>query len=130
MERRSFFAAVLGALGLSTDPAPRAESSKRHVELLRAPLAGYSYYQADRVLNTLNEGTPLVLRREPANPYDRHAVEILTTDGVKLGYIPRVSVRAIARNLDRGIPVRARICQLNREDESWRRIQIECFVEY
>ena len=129
MRRRSFFAAVLGALGFSTEQACHAEASKPRVELLRAPLAGYPYYQADRVLDTLRVGTTLVLRREPTNPFDRHAVEILTTDGVKLGYVPRTSVRAIARNLDRGIPVKARICQLNREDESWRRIHVECFVE-
>lgn len=129
MIRRSFFAALLGSLGLSADPTSRAETRKQRVELLRAPLAGYPYYQADKVLDSLGEGTTLVLRREPTNPYDRYAVEVLTVDGVKLGYIPRGSVRTIARNLDRGISIKAEICQLEPQNESWRRIHIECFAE-
>jgi len=128
MRRRFFLGAVFGSLGFSAGGNACAKPPDQRIELLRAPLAGYPYYQADQVLNRLRVGTRLVLRREPSNPYDRYAVEVFTTDGIKLGYIPRASVRSIARNMDRGIPVHAEICELRSHAETWRRIFIEYFV--
>ena len=54
------------------------------------------------VLRSLLPGTELVFRREPDNAYDRWAVEILTKEERKLGYLPRGQNEAIARMMDHG----------------------------
>ena len=131
MIRRSFFGSLAGLLGYaSTAGAAGIERRENaRAELLRVPLAGYQFYDGDRVVTSLEKGMRLTLRREPDNPCDRNAVEIMTPDGVKLGYLPRSSVESIARNLDRGIPVQAEISEVDPHAESWRRIYVECFVE-
>ncbi len=131
MIRRSFFGSLAGVLGLaSTAGAGNIKRRERNrAELLRVPLAGCQFYDGNRLVTTLEKGKSLALRREPDNPCDRNAVEILTADGIKLGYLPRASAESIARNLDRGIPVRAEISEVDPYAESWRRIYVECFVE-
>lgn len=37
----------------------------------------------------LEPGDPLVLRKEPENPYDAEAIKVETPEGLHLGYIPR-----------------------------------------
>lgn len=39
---------------------------------------------------------PLVLLREPQNPYDKHAVAVFSQDGIALGYVPAVDAKAIS----------------------------------
>ncbi|HOE12434.1 MAG TPA: HIRAN domain-containing protein [bacterium] len=128
MERRSFFTALLGSLAFLTGSAQSKKPGTRRIELLRTPLAGYPYYEADRALPALKTGSALVLRREPENPFDRDAVEVLTEDGIKLGYIPRTSVHSISRNLDCGIPVRCRVHEIRADAGTWQRIWLECYV--
>ncbi|HQP98999.1 MAG TPA: HIRAN domain-containing protein [bacterium] len=128
MERRWFFTALLGSLGLVAGSAQSKNPENRRIELLRTPLAGYPYYEADRALPALKNGSALVLRREPENPFDRNAVEVLTEDGIKLGYIPRTGVHSISRNLDRGIPVQCRVYEIQPDAGTWQRIWLECYV--
>ena len=52
-------------------------------------------------------GSRLALRREPTNPHDGNAVEILS-NGVKLGYIPRMEATLLAKMLDHGFPLYAK----------------------
>lgn len=65
-------------------------------------VAGAAYTQAAAVFDRLRPGQRLVLRREPSNPHDSMAIEVLTEDGVKLGYVPRVHNRLPAARLDAG----------------------------
>ena len=59
-------------------------------------------------LNTMREGAPLRLVREPDNPHDRNAVLVTTADGQPLGHIDRGTARGVALAIDRGRRVRAR----------------------
>lgn len=52
-------------------------------------------------------GERLLLMREPANPYDKNAVAVMTTDGQKLGYIPRGDAKRIASILDAELGIAA-----------------------
>ena len=54
-------------------------------------------------------GETLVLRREPSNPYDALAIEVLTRSGFKLGYVPRRDNEPFARLIDDGRSVIARV---------------------
>lgn len=69
---------------------------------LETSIAGGGYYDAAEVLLRLEMGAPVCLRREPGNPHDALAVEVLTESGAKLGYLPRTVNRAPAELMDRG----------------------------
>src|SRR3546814_1545737 len=56
----------------------------------------------------------VVLRREPDNPHDRRAIEVLDARGAKLGYVARIDNSAVARMMDAGERFEARIARLNR----------------
>ncbi len=63
---------------------------------------------------TLAEGDHLVLRREPENPHNAHAIAVLTGGGEKLGYLPRDRNEIPARLMDAGKLLFARL-----ESKSW-----------
>lgn len=70
--------------------------------LLETHVAGLAYHQAKTAVPGLAVGQSLTLRREPANPYDKLAIEILAASGLKLGYIPRHRNPVLARLMDAG----------------------------
>ena len=72
-------------------------------------IAGTPYHGYAGVAAALRVGERLVLRREPANPHDSNAIEIVTSTGVKLGYVPRVAARDLAPRLDKGERIEAEI---------------------
>lgn len=73
-------------------------------------IAGVAYRPGARdVLNRLNKGHLLELRREPDNPHDRNAVAVYTRGGMPLGYVPRQDAPAIAKVLDLEYPIATRM---------------------
>ncbi len=69
-------------------------------------------------------GMPLQLRREPPNPDDLNATEVLTCDGVKLGYVPmRLNPRP-ASLLDSGMRLVAEIVDLDPDAVPWERVKV------
>jgi len=65
--------------------------------------------------------------REPDNPHDRNAIR-LEWKGRMLGYVPRRENRHLARQLDKGNPVHARITELIRHRNGRYRLSYEIFV--
>jgi len=51
---------------------------------------------------TLKPGDLLPLRREPQNPHDERAIQILDEAGHLLGYVPRAKNEALANLMDAG----------------------------
>jgi hypothetical protein len=99
----------------TTLPAVRAEppvAAASALLLRRSFVAGSRYYQAHDVFETLQPGQALILRRQPDNKYDSLAIEVLTTEGVKLGYVPRIDNEPFARLIDAGQQVTAQIEEL------------------
>jgi hypothetical protein len=70
----------------------------------------------------------LTLVREADNPYDARAVRV-EWQGRKLGYVPKKENEAVARQLDRGNPLEARIVQLRKHRDPWKRIEFEIFLK-
>ncbi|WP_051286393.1 HIRAN domain-containing protein [Megalodesulfovibrio gigas] len=70
--------------------------------LIDTHIAGLAYYAAAEALTVEGEPPALTLRREPGNPYDALAIEVLTADGKKLGYVPRKINPILARLMDAG----------------------------
>ena len=89
--------------------------------------AGLSHHEAKGVWDQLKVGDPLTLVRESDNPNDANAVR-LDWSGHKLGYIPRTDNEAIARQLDRGNKLEARISRLGQYRNHRRKLEVEVYL--
>ena len=115
---------VLAALLLSL---PAAAEVSEHILLQASPLAGFQYYGGKQVWAEMHEGDVLELVREPQNAYDSRAVRV-EWHGVKLGYVPRRDNESVARLLDRGNRLEARISRLSPSRNPWQRILFEVYL--
>lgn len=111
--------AAAPALGSALEPAQEpaqapspAAATPAPVFLQETRVAGTWHHKARGILASLHVGQPLVLRREPENPHDALAIEVLTAEGVKLGYVPRQRNPPFARLMDAGQPVRATLAAI------------------
>jgi hypothetical protein len=118
------FAAIL-ALLLALQPACAAEA---RIIVQQSPLAGFQYYEGKVLWDNMRVGDPLTLKREPQNPHDANAVRV-EWKGQPLGYVPRRDNSDVARQIDRGVPVQARIVRLKEARNPWQRVEFEVFVE-
>lgn len=107
-------ASPLAAGGSAGGAAARAGRTAEPLTLIHTSVAGAQYHAAADSLSTLAPGAPLTLRREPGNPHDPRAIEVFDESGRKLGYVPRVDNPAIARMIDAGEPMRARVTAIDR----------------
>jgi HIRAN domain-containing protein len=89
--------------------------------------AGLRHHEAKAVWDQLLVGDVLTLIREPENAYDTRAVRV-EWKGHKLGYIPRLENEAVARQLDRGNPLQARITKLTYYRNHRRKLEFEVFL--
>ena len=103
-----------------------AEVSER-ILLQASPLAGFQYYHGKQVWREMREGDALELVREPDNAHDPRAVRV-EWHGIKLGYVPRRENEAVARLLDRGSRLEARITRLVKNRNPWQRMLFEVYV--
>jgi len=119
LSARCLFVLVL-AFGLA--PAQAAPAGDRQAEarqarariLVQSSLAaGLRHHDAKAVWERMRVGDALALVREHANPHDANAVR-LEWQGRVLGYLPREDNADIARQLDRGAGLQARIGELAR----------------
>jgi hypothetical protein len=90
----------------------------------RSPLAGFRHYDGGEVLRDLKPGDRLELVREPDNPYDPNAVRV-EWRGVKLGYVPRRDNAAVARQMDHGATLEARLAGLRENRNRSVRLEFE-----
>ena len=90
------------------------------VRVLWTRINGESYYRMRESIDTLEVGAPVTLRREPDNAFDRRAIEVLDSDGRKLGYIARIDNSAVARMMDAGERFAARVSRIDRWDSDIR----------
>jgi hypothetical protein len=90
-------------------------------------IAGFRYYDGAKELPRLAIGSRLMLRPEPANPYDPFAVEILH-DAVKLGYVPRFCNRHISRLLQQDIPLACAVGRIKPNAVPWEAVQVQILM--
>jgi hypothetical protein len=108
---------------ISTRPS---EPDIRHI-LQASPLAGFQHYAGRALFPLMRVGDALTLVREPANPFDPGAVRV-EWHGVQIGYAPRADNVDLARLMDRGAPVAARILHLQKSRDPWKRVMMEIHV--
>ena len=86
----------------------------RETMLMECQIAGLSHRNVKKVEPKLMPGDMLPLKREPDNPHDPMAIMILTAAGEHLGYVPRAKNETLARLMDAGKLLFAKL-----ESKSW-----------
>ena len=102
-----------------------AESVKILVQ--SSPLAGSQFYAVRKLRDEIRIGDRLSLTREPDNLHDSNAVRI-DRNGQQLGYVPRKENRAVARALDAGEKLEARVSKLRDDPDPWQRVEFEVYL--
>ncbi|MBN8453742.1 HIRAN domain-containing protein [Accumulibacter sp.] len=113
------------ALALLAPPAHGHEAVRVLVQ--SSPLAGSQYYAASALWSQIRIGDRLTLVREADNRHDRNAVRV-DWNGHQLGYVPRAENRPVARALDAGERLDARVSKLRQDPNPWRRVEFEVFL--
>ena len=94
----TLLAIVQGATGQGGALVPFA----REILLVECQIAGTSYRGFKTDDGGLAPGMALVLKREPANAHDGLAIMVFSEAGTHLGYVPRAKNEALARLMDAG----------------------------
>jgi hypothetical protein len=129
MQRRQFLQTLFSALGLAAVSAAKAETFPlAWVRVQTSPLAGFQHHDGETVWPVLRSGDRLTLAREPKNPYDPQAVRV-EWKGFMLGYVPRAENRTVARLLDGGARLEARVANLSESHNPWERVKMEILVK-
>lgn len=105
-------------------PTPYSED----VFLLETVIAGTTHVVGIEELEPfLRIGDRLELIRVPGNPSDANAIKIYTRDRVKVGYVPRRDNQILARLMDAGKLLYARITD-KQWQEDWLRVVIKIYL--
>ncbi|MBK5226796.1 MAG: HIRAN domain-containing protein [Thermoleophilia bacterium] len=128
MDRRSFLKSMFAAVFLPFLPKGLSVEKEQHEVWLQSSLvAGFKYYDGEKVWYSLKVGELLALSREPNNPHDNQAVEVLWR-GHKLGYIPRYENSTAANLLQNNAPLLARISNLDEPRNFWKQVELDIFL--
>ena len=95
-----------------------------HILLQDSPLAGFQYHAGKALWPQMQVGDALTLIREPDNPHDARAVRV-EWQGHKIGYVPRRENADVARFMDGGQMLVARISRLADVRDPWSRVRFE-----
>ena len=93
-----------------------------HILLQDSPLAGFQYHAGKALWPQLRVGDALPRVREPVNAHDARAVRV-EWQGRKIGYVPRRVNADVARLMDGGKRLAARIHRLSEVRDPWSRVR-------
>ncbi len=120
--------AILGLLSLLLVWAnPAHAQTTAHILLQDSPLAGFQYHAGKTLWPQMQVGDALTLIREPDNAHDAKAVRV-EWQGHKLGYVPRRENADVARFMDGGETLVARISRLAEVRDPWSRVRFEILI--
>ncbi|NIO42182.1 MAG: HIRAN protein [Burkholderiales bacterium] len=123
---RGLAAAVLAAYCTLSFAQDRAEA---YLLVQVCFITAFKHYEGKYVFSRLRLGDSLGLIRERDNVDDANAVRV-EWQGRTLGYVSRDANEAIARQLDFGNRLRARITRLSRHRDPNRRVEMEVVLPY
>ena len=106
---------------------PATQRGQATLLIQSSPLAGSQFHALADVVSQIRVGDALILKRDPTNPHDSNAIQVLWQDHM-LGFVPRRENKAVARAMDRGDPLVARVVALRPEESPWRRLRFEISV--
>lgn len=98
-----------------------------HIVLQDSPLAGFQHHAGKQIWSQMQVGDTLTLIREPDNVHDAKAVRV-EWQGQKIGYVPRRENADVARFMDGGQVLLARINRLAEVRDPWSRVRFEILL--
>lgn len=131
MNRIDFLKQILLGGALLLIPKHSQENkpqTMREIRLSSPYIAGFQYYKGLELEQMLKENDSLILKREQQNTHDRYAIEVFSGSS-KLGYLAREENKVVARMMDQGMTVKARIIKIKPEEHPYRRVKAEVFYE-
>ena len=100
----------------------------REISLLECHIAGTNFRPDIGAVETaLTEGAQLKLQREPRNEFDESAIAVYDLENNKLGYIPKIKNEVLAKLLDAGKNLTAKLVAKQWND-SWLKLDVEIFL--
>ncbi len=100
------------------------EERNKPVLLEHFYIAGYYYYDGDKIENQLKPNVPLTIKRESNNPHDPKAIS-LWYKGNKLGFVPRHKNTTLTKLLDQQIDIKAIINKIYSDANPWNRVFVD-----
>jgi len=89
----------------------------REIMLIECQIAGMIILEVQTVEPQLVPGALLQLKREPENPHDPLAIMVFNEAGHHLGYVPRAKNEVLARLLDAGKLLFAKLKSKSRQGD-------------
>lgn len=118
---------VLNLIHSSFNQSGALQPFAREILLIECHIAGTGYVDIKSVEAELQKDTLLVLRREPKNEHDPLAIQILDEKGRKLGWVPQAKNEALARLMDAGKFLFAKL--VGKEwHHNWLRIEAQVYL--
>lgn len=115
------FYTATGKLNFSTPFA-------REILLLECYVAGTTYREnIEEIAEWLETGANLRLQRQPENKFDPSAIAVYDAQNNILGYVPRAKNEVLARLLEAGKHLSAKLVAKDTLD-GWTRLNIEIFL--
>ncbi len=133
MQRRIFLKSLfqgfsaLSLLTLAKEPAAATLTNSKEILLQTSPIAGFQFYDGDRLWSSLRLNDALHLVAEPENPHDEQAVKVMCKNN-QLGYVPRQDNTAIGQMLNRGQMLVARIGGMQESIDPWARVTMDIYL--
>ena len=75
-------------------------------------VAGVTYENRQLLIAGLTKSSPISLKRDPHNPYDSNAIEVIIRGGRSIGFVPKNIALNIAPLLDSGMIATVRIGEI------------------
>lgn len=98
----------------------------REIHLFDSYVAGTTHLEDKSVLEEIEIGSALTLRRE-SNKFDMNAIIILTDDNRKIGYVPEKDNVVFARLMDAGKLLKGKVSQIQQKG-SFKQISISIYL--
>ena len=99
----------------------------KDIYLININIAGTNYVDMSEIYNKLLEEDIVYLKREPNNAYDSNAIEIMTTNGYVIGYVPKENNLIFKNLMDKGKYLYGKIKEIS---DDYNHINIEIYLSY
>ncbi|MCU7939514.1 MAG: hypothetical protein KZQ64_16290 [gamma proteobacterium symbiont of Bathyaustriella thionipta] len=126
--KRTFIKTILGLPLLGFNYNVTAKQTTQLVLLNKCSIAGFQYYQGQKLISKINKKETLILIAEPENQFDKYAVEVYY-QATKLGYIPRNENKHISRILRAGVNLHAKVYAVDVNKKSWGAVEAAVYLQ-
>ena len=99
----------------------------KDIYLTSVNISGTKYVDMSEVCDKLYEDDIVYLKREPNNPYDIKAIQVVTVDGYVIGYIPKEENFMLKNLMDNGKYLYGIVRRINDDYEA---IRIRVYLSY